>query len=111
MQKSKRELSPWKDWENSTPNWWEKHNDIKHNRTGKLVNGKNKFNYQHANLYNVLNALAALYVLEKYFYKDLAERDAPIGKRPYILLEPSSKMFGFFDFDIECRAWISHLIY
>lgn len=73
------ELIPWKEWDfdpddhrsgnkhrNITPGWWRKYNDIKHRRSDRDVTGKH--NYQHASLYNVLNALAALYVLEKYFY-------------------------------------------
>jgi len=66
-------------------------NAIKHKRTSKEVNYK--YNYQYANLRNVLNALAALCVLEKYFYADLAKDDAPLGKTPNIVLTPYSKLF------------------
>lgn len=42
-----------------TPLWWNAYNGVKHNRSGD--NGEN---YRKASLQNVLNALAALYVLE-----------------------------------------------
>ncbi|HEY5583244.1 MAG TPA: hypothetical protein VIK78_01990 [Ruminiclostridium sp.] len=105
-------LVPWKEWhldpndhkngknpENVTPGWWRKYNDIKHRRSDKDTTGKN--NYQHANLYNVLNSLAALYVLEKYFYADLTKDEAPLGKTPNIVLTPESKLFELFDSDIR----------
>lgn len=44
-----------------TPDWWIKYNGAKHNRTEK-ENGKS--NYMNANLKNVVDSLAALYILE-----------------------------------------------
>ncbi|MBZ9686811.1 hypothetical protein G9F72_010790 [Clostridium estertheticum] len=103
-------LIPWEEWhfdpdghrsgsnlQNITPGWWRRYNDIKHNRSSKDANGK--YNYQHASLYNILSALAALYVLEKYFYSDLAKDEAPTGKTPNVLIVPMSKLFEILDFD------------
>ena len=45
----------------NTPDWWNKYNGVKHTRTEK-ENGKS--NYMNANLKNVVNSLAALYILE-----------------------------------------------
>lgn len=88
------ELIPWKYWSvNNTPVWWKMYNKVKHTRSD---------NYLHANLYNVLNALAALYVLEKYFYVDLAKDEAPLGKTPYIAIEPASKLFGYLQLENKC---------
>lgn len=41
--------------------WWSDYNQVKHNRTEQLKNGR--YNYQKANLKNVLNSMAALYVI------------------------------------------------
>lgn len=72
------ELSPWKDYyvvqnvqekrnvlsldksrNASTPSWWNSYNKAKHDRAED-----NGFNYRQANLQNVMNAFAALYILE-----------------------------------------------
>ena len=98
-------LTPWIEWyvdpndnsKNISPEWWKKYSAIKHKRTSKEVN--DKYNYQYVNLWNVLNALAALCVLEKYFYADLAKDDAPLGKTPNIVLTPYSKLFGILEFE------------
>lgn len=108
-------VTPWEAWRyepddskgsnnlgNISPGWWRKYNDIKHSRSDKDSNGK--YNYQYANLYNVLNALAALYILEKIFYADLAKEEAPVGKTPNIILMPVSKLFGLFDSDEKYLA-------
>lgn len=43
--------------------WWQEYNELKHNRTED--NGSGRFNYQNANLENVLKALSALYILNR----------------------------------------------
>lgn len=98
-------LAPWEEWSvkindnsrNSSPKWWQKYNDVKHNRTNK--DGNNKYNSQYANLQNVLNALSALCILEKYFYADVAKAEAPWGKIPNTVLSPHSRLFGYLDFE------------
>lgn len=85
------ELTPWERWNvNNTPGWWKTYNQVKHTRSD---------NYQHANLNNVLNSLAALYVLEKYFYADLAKDEAEPGKIPNIIIDTASKLFGCLQFE------------
>ena len=55
-------MTPFSDWESgSTPVWWKKHNGVKHNRG---------VNFKDANLGNVLNSLAALYLLNIYYYNE-----------------------------------------
>ncbi|MFC3150609.1 hypothetical protein ACFOEK_06205 [Litoribrevibacter euphylliae] len=56
-------MTPFAKWEQrSTPIWWKKHNGVKHNRD---------INFKDANLGNVLNSFAALYVLNLYYYHEL----------------------------------------
>ena len=63
------ELQPFINWKDSpykSPDWWSPHNEVKHERI---------INYQKANLKNVVNALAGLYILELYFVKFIGDRD------------------------------------
>ncbi len=55
---------PWKDWNGEkNPEWWTTYNKVKHNRTE---------HYSKATLKNVLEALAALYVVNLYLsYMDM----------------------------------------
>ena len=53
-------ITPFSDWEpGCAPVWWKKHNGVKHDRS---------VNFKDANLGNVLNSLAALYLLNLYYY-------------------------------------------
>ena len=54
-------FKPWEKWETATgnPDWWKQHNNVKHQR--------NNF-YSQANLKNVLEALAALYIVNVYLH-------------------------------------------
>lgn len=61
------EFAPWQDWmESKAPIWWSDYNKIKHRRLEIDNDGKSFF--MRANLKNVLNALAALYILEQYIF-------------------------------------------
>lgn len=67
-------LSPFINWQNSKPpEWWDAYNDLKHNRT--LTD-----NYSKATQINIINAFAALYQLEMYFYKSIIEKEKFEGK-------------------------------
>ena len=44
---------------------WAKCNNVKHHRFEK--DKKNNYNYKNANLKNLMNALAALYIVEQYY--------------------------------------------
>ncbi|EML0894507.1 hypothetical protein WB846_000999 [Vibrio parahaemolyticus] len=60
-------FNPWLNWaENQSPDWWVKHNGVKHQRN---------LNYQDANLGNVLNALCGLFVAKANFIKLEAMKD------------------------------------
>ncbi|EKO3378288.1 hypothetical protein KW505_14400 [Vibrio fluvialis] len=59
-------LKPWQGWTvSNSPNWWRHHNKVKHNR---------QLNFEHGNLGNVANALAALFILCVHLYKDEFEK-------------------------------------
>lgn len=62
------ELQPFKNWKSGedyqAPEWWLGYNAVKHNRIE---------NYKRANLKNVVNALAGLFILENYFVKKITE--------------------------------------
>lgn len=64
------ELQPFLNWEQEpnykSPDWWTPYNMVKHERIK---------NYKKANLKNVINALAGLYVLENYLVKYIGDRD------------------------------------
>lgn len=58
------ELTPFLGWTNKdNPVWWKNYNNVKHGRSK---------NFNLGNLENVLNALAGLYILERYLFNDIA---------------------------------------
>lgn len=62
------ELIPFLDWKkDNSPLWWENYNDVKHGRLNNFMVG---------NLENVLNALAALYILERYQLKNIVDNSS-----------------------------------
>lgn len=65
--KSRIELKPWKNWSDiNAPTWWTMYNNVKHHRMENDKATKRQY-YKFANLGNVLNALAALYIIEEYY--------------------------------------------
>lgn len=54
-----------------TPSWWSEYTDVKHHRTSR--NSTGKLNYGKANLFNLSNAFAALYILEYNFLKEIGD--------------------------------------
>lgn len=82
------ELLPFMNWKINpnfnSPDWWKPYNQVKHNRI---------HSYTEANLKNVANALAGLYVLECYFMKYIGDRDSTID-----VLNDRSKLFLLVDF-------------
>jgi hypothetical protein len=60
-------LHPWDEWRDATagvPLWWTAYNKVKHHRDS---------HYDYANLKNALNAIAGLFVVVLYLYKNDAE--------------------------------------
>ena len=59
-------LRPWDEWSepNGVPLWWTAYNKTKHHRDAE---------YHRANLKNMLNAIAGLFVMVLYLYRDKAE--------------------------------------
>ncbi len=64
------ELQPFFNWKQApdykSPDWWKPYNKVKHERVD---------NYRKANLKNVVNALAGLYILENYLVKFIGDCD------------------------------------
>jgi len=53
-------FKPWNKWRSdNTPDWWRQHKNVKHQRSDF---------YHQANLKNVLEALAALYIVNIYLH-------------------------------------------
>ena len=59
-----------------TPPWWQANNDVKHARTRSVDDGK--VNYAKANLGNVIQCFAALFILETEYMRTLSEDQEPI---------------------------------
>ncbi len=71
------ELQPWGKWaDNKTPDWWQAHNDIKHHRDK---------HFALANLKNVLDAMAGLFLLNLYYYRSITD-----GQR----IQPPQNLFS-----------------
>ena len=83
------ELKPFENWKMSpnynSPDWWTPYNGVKHERIT---------NFRSANLKNVMNALAGLYILEVYLVKFIGDRD---GERD--VPNDISKIFEMIDFE------------
>ena len=59
------EIKPWSKWQdNKTPGWWQSHNKVKHQRCK---------HFELASLENALNAVAGLFLLVLYYYRDCEE--------------------------------------
>ncbi len=82
------ELQPFKNWKPApnykSPDWWSPYNRVKHERIE---------NFKKANLKNVANALAGLYILESYLVKFIGDRDNDLDVPNDI-----SKLFELIDF-------------
>ena len=83
------ELQPFMNWKDEpnykSPYWWKPYNKVKHERIDY---------YKMANLKNVLNSLAGLFILENYFIKYIGDRDNDMDVPNDI-----SKMFKMINFD------------
>lgn len=82
------ELQPFANWSKKpnykSPDWWTPYNKVKHYRLQ---------NYKKANLKNTINALAALYILERYLAKYIGDRDNDID-----VPNDNSRVFEMIDF-------------
>lgn len=78
-------LHPWEEWESpdGVPLWWTAYNKIKHHRDS---------DYQKANLKNALNAVAGLFVVVLYLYRDKAQ-SGELAPSPQVL-RPAEAHFG-----------------
>jgi hypothetical protein len=79
------ELTPWNEWrkKQGAPLWWTAYNKTKHERDTE---------YQRANLKNALNAVAGLFVMVLYLYKDKAISGELLPNPE--LLRPGENHFG-----------------
>jgi hypothetical protein len=78
-------LTPWAQWKkaNGVPLWWTAYNKIKHQRDSE---------YWQANLKNALNAVAGLFVIVLYPYKDKAQLEGLLPSPQ--LLRPEAKHYS-----------------
>lgn len=87
--KNEVELQPFLNWKDApnyqSPDWWTPYNKVKHERLD---------NYKEANLKNVLNALAGLYILENYLVKYIGDRDGE-----YDVPNDISKLFSMVNYN------------
>lgn len=75
-------IAPFDQWtDTKRPEWWDAYNAIKHNRI-------NDDNYKKGNLKNTFDALAGLYVLCRFLYKQIAK------EHPYNEPQPTSQLFA-----------------
>lgn len=58
-----------------TPSWWSDYNKVKHTRTSLIPEEKDKTNYSKANLGNLCNSFAALYIIEKAVIDSVGTKD------------------------------------
>ena len=78
----------------NSPAWWGTYNDVKHNRTETDKNTHKEF-FTQANLNNVIDAFAGLYVLEKAYIKSIANEEEIKLIRKSKLFEKEEKcIFG-----------------
>ena len=80
-------LRPWDEWRKTdgVPHWWTAYNKTKHQRQTE---------YHQANLKNMLNAIAGLFVVVLYFYKDKAE-NGKLAPPPRLLHVEPKHFVGF----------------
>jgi hypothetical protein len=79
-------MRPWREWaEGKSPLWWTAYNDVKHQRDT---------HFKKASLENMLHAVAGLFVVCLYFYKEEAEAPA-LSPRPEVLGATSKHLVGF----------------
>lgn len=72
-------LVPFTKFEINTKSWWTDYNDVKHNRAAQDDNGR--YNYQKANLKNILHSIAALYILVLKIQEELGINELPFESR------------------------------
>ncbi len=78
------ELHPWSSWlNNETPEWWQAHNKVKHQRGEHFAS---------ANLMNLLNAMAGIFLLILYYYRD-GEEVRSIEPPPSLFTPPPDLAF------------------
>ena len=78
----------------NSPTWWGTYNKVKHNRTERYEDTDKEF-FTQANLNNVIDAFAGLYVLEKAYIKSIANEEEIKLLRKSKLFEKEEKcIFG-----------------
>lgn len=65
--------------ESNSTDWWHDYNEVKHRRGEKSEQGV--YNYQKANLKNVLSALAGLYIVCTLFYNQVSDDDSKLESK------------------------------
>ena len=90
-------VAPFRAWNTTTPaqslSWWQAFDDIKHNRNG---------NFHEANQENVLNMLAALYILEIKMFTTATKDNPAQGIAEIDIPSETSKVFGLPTWNFRC---------
>ena len=74
-------LSPWSNWQGEqNPDWWKSYNNVKHQRN---------IYFNEANLKNVLNSIAALMIVNLYYYREKLNKEFDY---PYEFKEVTNKL-------------------
>lgn len=83
------EFTPWTSWkQNKPPLWWTANNKVKHHRDT---------DYEQANLYNTLNSVGALFIINLYYHQVCEDN-------PYLL--PLQNLFKAENRFINGRTWM-----
>ena len=79
-------FTPWDEWHNNeSPSWWRFYNKIKHERHQY---------YEEANLENVLNAMAGLFLLVLHYYRN--EPEYKFIEQPPSIFNPPSDIASIY---------------
>lgn len=57
------------------PSWWKAYNDVKHQRTSLIKGEEDQTNFTKANLWNLSNAFAGLFILEKSYLEEIGTEE------------------------------------
>ena len=109
-----RKLQPWSEW-SIPPNslwWWRAYNKVKHSRTSVVdIDGVSKTAFKFANQKYTLMALAGLYQVLVYFYREIASAEGKSIVTPMPgsrLFKLTGGMWDYIDFYDEIAYYVDN---